>query len=621
MSLRLGVLVDLKGMRAPRALTYLLELRERLGQEVLLYVQWARPDLPGLPDGVRLLRSGSGARSLASAGARAAEHGDLLVLLAPLLPDAAAVQGLLQGFDLDDLVGFTQPRFGDASGDGIWALPDGTAKSAEILPRQVLSLLPSHYLTTERLAACMAIRREVAAGFAAPSEAPGGLQGALLLELVNARRRGYRNLIMNRVVVPSSSTHEAAYPVLDQTSLTELYARRSDAYSGAEWFDQSSHQRRERLVAKARRTRPSVRMPLLLDCRGSPAHHNGTSEAIFGLIDGLVDEMPCWEIDLLFGTAAAEYHQVARRYPMMHVRTALPKQTYAAAVCLNQPWHLSRVAELHRCGLALVFNMLDTIAWDVVYLCNPDVTATWNFIASHADGLLYISNFTRERFNFRFPVTSRVSEAVTHLSLEPGDYRNALAAAMPEGDHILVFGNHYDHKGVGPAVDILSRAFPFQPIRALGTSAGFGSRDNVKALDSGYLPEAEIDRLIATARVVVFPSHYEGFGLPAIRALAYGRTVVVRSSSLWRELAGKTRMPGRLVEFVAPNELVEVVGKALGGEALVSLPFGDDLPAGTSPPAWRDCARRLVDLVEEVVAGADAERWYARDRSLGLARV
>jgi len=92
--------------------------------------------------------------------------------------------------------------------------------------------------------------------------------------------------------------------------------------------------------------------------------------------------------------------------------------------------------------------------------------------------------------------------------------------------------------------------------------------------------------------------------------------VVVRSSSLWREIAGLMRPPGHLVEFVTAPDLVEAVGKVLAGQVPKALPLGDRLADGEPSPAWRQCAGHLVDLVESSLVRPDAQRWYARDRAL-----
>jgi glycosyltransferase involved in cell wall biosynthesis len=614
-----SVLVDLAGRTTPElARRHLFELRDRVGPEPPIDATWLG-ELPSeLPPNVHLVTHGAGGRALAAAAGHAScPGGHLVVLLGTVLPDSAVIQGLLSAFDLDPLVGFAQPRFSDATGEGIWSLPGCAGAEPVLHPRRMLSVLPAHYLTTERLSACLVIRREVAAGFAASPDGTDGLPASLLGELCLARRRGFRNLVLNGVVVPSDEPAAALYPALDPRAREALEERFPDALTAEEWFTGAAHQRFERVAAKVRRERPGKPLSVLLDCRGAQALHNGTSQAILGLLDGLGAAAPRWDVELLFSEDAAGYHRVARRYPTLRVVTALPERAYAAAVRLDQPWDLSTVAELHRRACAVAFNVLDTIAWDVVYLGSPELGKVWRVIAEHADGLLYNSGFTRARFGFRFQVAPDVIETVTHHSVDPAEHRAPSTERLAPEDHLLVFGNHYEHKAVASTLDLLCRAFPYQPIRALGPE--LAPRAHVTSSPSGRLPAAEIDRLIATARVVVFPSYYEGFGLPVVKALAYGRTVVVRASPLWRELAGCSRSPGRLVEFVTPHELVAAVGKALADEPQNGLPQGTDLRG--DPPRWGDCAQALVEHVERIASGSSFRRWGARDHALALAGV
>jgi len=606
--------VELDGIPASAARSYLLELLRTLGPAIPVVAKWQDRAMGGLPGSVRLL-AGTGGNVLTRAGHGAAATGDLVVLLAPLLPDPAALQGLLPAFDEDPLIGFVQPRFGVSRADGVWQLPaeDG---SAEQLSRASLPLLPGHYLMTEKLASCIVFRREVAAVLAAAPGQPADLRSAVLFELVHARRRGFRNLIVNRIVLPGTERAEQAYPQLDPASRRQLQALLPDTAKAERWFDRAPERRWEPLVSQARRARPGDRLPILMDCRGAPAFHNGTSEAMFSLLEALGPLISGWELEVLMNPEAARYHDVERRFPWARFLTQLPARSYAAAVCLNQPWHLSTVADLHQRAAVIAFNMLDTIAWDIVFPCDEEVGRAWQFIADHADGLTYISRFSRDRFRFRFPVSDRVLESVELLSLDPVDYTQGSEAAG-RGDYVLVFGNSYEHKAVGPTVDLLARAFPFLPIRALGVEKP--TAPNVISLESGHLPESEIDAMIGGARLLVFPSYYEGFGFPVVRGLAYGQTVVVRRSPLWRELAGMTRAPGRLVEYELPHELVRCVGRALSGERVDVLPLGEDLPEGASPPSWADCARSMMSFVERMLRRVDFQAWQRRDRALSAA--
>ena len=54
----------------------------------------------------------------------------------------------------------------------------------------------------------------------------------------------------------------------------------------------------------------------------------------------------------------------------------------------------------------------------------------------------------------------------------------------------------------------------------------------------GYLPEADLARVVAGAAALVVPSWYEGFGLPALEALACGTPVVAADLPAHREVLG-----------------------------------------------------------------------------------
>jgi glycosyltransferase involved in cell wall biosynthesis len=55
---------------------------------------------------------------------------------------------------------------------------------------------------------------------------------------------------------------------------------------------------------------------------------------------------------------------------------------------------------------------------------------------------------------------------------------------------------------------------------------------------AGYLPDEQVAQLLAGARALVFPSHYEGFGLPVLEAMASGTPVITTHCSAMLEVAG-----------------------------------------------------------------------------------
>src|SRR5438270_12847606 len=86
---------------------------------------------------------------------------------------------------------------------------------------------------------------------------------------------------------------------------------------------------------------------------------------------------------------------------------------------------------------------------------------------------------------------------------------------------------------------------------------------NVEAFDSGALESEFIDNLFVRAKCVVFPSFYEGFGLPLIRGLASGKTVIGRRGPLVDEVLANFPKRGRFVGFENTLDLVSIVGRLL----------------------------------------------------------
>lgn len=62
--------------------------------------------------------------------------------------------------------------------------------------------------------------------------------------------------------------------------------------------------------------------------------------------------------------------------------------------------------------------------------------------------------------------------------------------------------------------------------------------DEDKIIQLDYLPRPMLFRLIRTARAVVFPSLYEGFGLPALEAIQSGTPVLASNTSSLPEVVG-----------------------------------------------------------------------------------
>lgn len=204
-----------------------------------------------------------------------------------------------------------------------------------------------------------------------------------------------------------------------------------------------------------------------------------------------------------------------------------------------------------------------------------------------------------------------------YLSLDLRDYAPGEPPPPAAEPFVLVVGNAYDHKDVAPTARVLGQAFPFLKIKALGLREP--ALPNVQALPSGSLPEDLLERLYAQASCVVYPSYYEGFGLPLVKALACGGTVIARRSPLLDEMAALLPPGGRLLAFSTKLELVETLGAVLHGMPASPLDLGTALAPGAAPLSWVKIAERLAEFMDALAAHADARRWRRRDDALRLA--
>ncbi len=81
----------------------------------------------------------------------------------------------------------------------------------------------------------------------------------------------------------------------------------------------------------------------------------------------------------------------------------------------------------------------------------------------------------------------------------------------------------------------------------------------------GHLPAVELAALYRRARVFVFPSLAEGFGLPVVEAMACGAPVVTSNRSSLPEVAGDAAV---LVDPEDPDEIAAVVREVLEDQGL-----------------------------------------------------
>jgi glycosyltransferase involved in cell wall biosynthesis len=180
--------------------------------------------------------------------------------------------------------------------------------------------------------------------------------------------------------------------------------------------------------------------------------------------------------------------------------------------------------------------------------------------AATASAIICVSAWTADRLEEHVTVTAPVFVAphgVDHERFRPEEASpgadHALLAGIGLGDsrtRIVTLGTLEPRKGVIDliqAFDALAATDPSLEL-VLAGQRGWGmstidaalercaARDRIRIL--GYVEDAAVPALLRSAAVVAYPSIDEGFGLPALEALACGAKLVTTEDSVMAQVCG-----------------------------------------------------------------------------------
>lgn len=183
----------------------------------------------------------------------------------------------------------------------------------------------------------------------------------------------------------------------------------------------------------------------------------------------------------------------------------------------------------------------------------------WRHAVKHADRIIAISEFTKQELMRYYNVDENRIDIVYQPvnpsfynekfnSLSPEEINNQLSA-YPD-DFILYVGSINSRKnllGIVKAIELLPKDLQI-PVVAVGDDSSYKTQvkqyisehhlEHLVIFPTHRIEDNELHLLYQKARLFVFPSFYEGFGLPVVEALLKGCPIVTSNTSGLVEAGG-----------------------------------------------------------------------------------
>ncbi len=200
-----------------------------------------------------------------------------------------------------------------------------------------------------------------------------------------------------------------------------------------------------------------------------------------------------------------------------------------------------------------------------------------------ADAVVAVSEFTRDEV-----VAAGVP--AERIRVVPNGVDEIFTPVGPraDGDYVLAVATLEPRKNLGRVVEAARRAGA--ELRVVG-ARGWGGVDVSGWV--GELPDTELAAAYRGARVVLYPSLYEGFGLPVLEAMASGTPVVTSSGTAMEEVAGSAAV---LVDPLDVDAIAQGIAEADASRDEL-VPAGIERASGFT---WKRSADEVEALWREL---------------------
>lgn len=338
------------------------------------------------------------------------------------------------------------------------------------------------------------------------------------------------------------------------------------------------------------------RKKILYDLSHLIAAHNGTSEYALSLLETLHPILSAsMDITILVHPICDKFFRLSERYPRVFLVNRTIHERFDLAFVPQQTFTYSHLEMLDRLAPRWIINMQDVIALRCNELKTPEADAALRLAARFADGILSVSRASLQDCQVYLGTDAFRSDGIRRMIYHgyptPMDSIDVDSSMIPPAPFLFLVGNHYEHKAIARAIDALPEGLSTVVLGEPPKGRSFRGK-NIRFLPSGKIDAAIIAALYHRCSAVIFPSQYEGFGLPLLHAAAAGKPVIACDTATTREIVQAFGLEKIVSTFRNFDEIKLLIDRAWVADRVV--------PAVRR--SWHDAAVETKAFIDEVLA-------------------
>jgi len=235
--------------------------------------------------------------------------------------------------------------------------------------------------------------------------------------------------------------------------------------------------------------------------------------------------------------------------------------------------------------------------------------------------VITVSEWSKADIIAHFPTTQNKNIAVTYEAVSkeiacgttichPGQAQRDPGSTEQKKPFALYVGNAYPHKNLDRLIEaftLFRKDFHDHRLVLVGAPDYFHERlereAKEKKLDAGvtfygHATDEQLAELYDTASFYVFPSLHEGFGLPALEAMAHGLPVASSNATCLPEILGDAAL---YFDPKDPHKIADAM-RTLASDATLRATLIAKGKERVTHFDWADCGKRTLAIYRETLA-------------------